>query len=57
VGRDDRYDIQFQWPKKTGDERRVVSQKAILDQLALMGLELVPNREPVEMLVVEHATD
>ncbi|MCI0540297.1 MAG: TIGR03435 family protein [Verrucomicrobiales bacterium] len=53
----DRYDIRFEWPKASGEERRALSRNAILDQLDRMGLQLVPNLEPVEMLVVEHATD
>jgi uncharacterized protein (TIGR03435 family) len=53
----DCYDIEFQWPKASGQKRTALSRKAILDQLDRMGLELVTNREPIEMLVVERGTN
>ena len=43
----DRYDITFQW-EDTQDVKQALS-----DELAQAGLELVPSREPIEMLVVE----
>ena len=42
-----KYDITFQW-EQGQNERRALS-----DELAQAGLELVPDREPIEMLVVE----
>jgi uncharacterized protein (TIGR03435 family) len=41
------YDITFQWEDVEG------KKQALTDELAQAGLELVPSREPVEMLVVE----
>jgi uncharacterized protein (TIGR03435 family) len=45
-----RYDIHLQWKSQPGEPDTESFQQAILDQL---GLELVPGREPIEMLVVE----
>jgi uncharacterized protein (TIGR03435 family) len=41
------YDITFQWQDAEG------KKQALTDELAQAGLELVPSREPIEMLVVE----
>jgi uncharacterized protein (TIGR03435 family) len=41
------YDITFQWEDAQG------KKQALTDELAQAGLELVPSREPIEMLVVE----
>ena len=41
------YDITFQWDEAQG------KKQALTDELAQAGLELVPSREPIEMLVVE----
>jgi uncharacterized protein (TIGR03435 family) len=46
-GLGDRYDITFQW------EDAQSQKKALSDELAQAGLELVPSRESIEMLVVE----
>ena len=43
------YDITFQWDEAQG------KKQALTDELAQAGLELVPSREPIEMLVVEKA--
>jgi uncharacterized protein (TIGR03435 family) len=42
-----RYDITFQWEDVNNREQ------AVSNELAQAGLELVPSREPIEMLVVE----
>jgi uncharacterized protein (TIGR03435 family) len=44
-----KYDITFQW--EDGQDM----EQALADELAQAGLELVPSREPIEMLVVEKA--
>ena len=41
------YDITFEWNDAEG------KKQALTDELAQAGLELVPSREPLEMLVVE----
>ena len=47
------YNFEFQWPSPiTGTPQ---AGSAIREQLAQFGLELVPSREPIEMLVVENA--
>jgi uncharacterized protein (TIGR03435 family) len=46
------YDINLQWKTRA---RRHEKEAAVLDQLNQLGLELVPGREPIEMLVVEKA--
>jgi RNA polymerase sigma factor (sigma-70 family) len=54
TGLTDRYDTDLKWIQKGSyqtDSKTL--QNALLDQL---GLELVPSREPVEMLVVEKAS-
>jgi len=43
------YDFTFQWEDVQG------MQQALSNDLAQAGLELVPGREPIEMLVVEKA--
>ncbi len=43
------YDITFQWEDAQG------KKQALTDELAQAGLELVPSRESIEMLVVEKA--
>ena len=52
TGLTDHYDINLQW--KTRD-RQADREKAVINQLAQLGLELVPGREPIEMLVVEQS--
>jgi uncharacterized protein (TIGR03435 family) len=47
AGLADTYDLTLQWGEQD-DAKQVVTEK-----LAQAGLELVPHREPVEMLVVE----
>jgi uncharacterized protein (TIGR03435 family) len=42
-----RYDITFQW--EDGQDEK----QALTNELAQAGLELVPDREPIEMLMVE----
>jgi uncharacterized protein (TIGR03435 family) len=46
------YDIQINWRPRAGESDQDAFKRALLEQL---GLELVPGREPVEMLVVEKA--
>jgi uncharacterized protein (TIGR03435 family) len=48
-----RYDVKLKWHEsKSGHTNPEDLKQALLDQL---GLELVPDRQPVEMLVVEKA--
>jgi uncharacterized protein (TIGR03435 family) len=44
------YDVHFKWRWDDSSSEAEVFKQALLDQL---GLELVPGRESVEMLVVE----
>jgi uncharacterized protein (TIGR03435 family) len=46
------FDITLKWKQSNGETTIPELKQAVLDQL---GLELVPSREPVEMLVVEKA--
>jgi len=48
------FDIDLSWRQKDGDPKNEALKQALLDQL---GLELVPSRQPIEMLVVERAKD
>ena len=53
-----RYDFEIQWQEPlglTGEAHRLALQPVIEAQLNQLGLELVPTREPIEMLVVESA--
>jgi RNA polymerase sigma factor (sigma-70 family) len=50
TGLTNKFDIDFKWQRKNGDAEKEALKQALLDQL---GLELVPSREPIEMLVVE----
>jgi uncharacterized protein (TIGR03435 family) len=43
-------DLDLRWNKLAGETVEDTTKRVLLDQL---GLELVPSREPVEMLVVE----
>ncbi len=52
MGATKRYSIDLKWEESAGDLEHQALQKAMLDQL---GLELVPSREPIEMLIVEKA--
>jgi len=52
TGLNDRYDFHLQWQPRAGEPNRDAFRRAMLDQL---GLELVPGRESIEMLVVEKA--
>ena len=45
-----RYDVSLQWTTPRGQISNQQFKQLLLNQL---GLELVPNREPIEMLVVE----
>lgn len=45
-----RYDVSLRWTTSSGKISSSEFKKLLLDQL---GLELVPSREPIEMLVVE----
>ncbi|HUA66213.1 MAG TPA: TIGR03435 family protein [Alphaproteobacteria bacterium] len=47
------YNFELQWPSRLTGTDKVGS--TIRDQLAQFGLELVPSRESIEMLVVEKA--
>jgi uncharacterized protein (TIGR03435 family) len=44
------YDIQFDWKPRPGETDKEAYQRALLEQL---GLQLVPDRVPIEVLVVE----
>jgi uncharacterized protein (TIGR03435 family) len=44
------YDVDLKWKPKLGQSDQDALRQALLDQL---GLQLVPGREMVEMLVVE----
>jgi len=51
TGLSKQYDYYLKWDEKDRDHLNSTGlQRALLDQL---GLELVPSREPIEMLVVE----
>jgi uncharacterized protein (TIGR03435 family) len=55
TGLTDAYDIDFHWNAKLiGDALKKEIQRALGEQL---GLQLVPDRRPMEMLVVERAKD
>jgi uncharacterized protein (TIGR03435 family) len=47
---DKHYDIHINWQTEAGESNDDAFKRALHDQL---GLELVPSREPIEMLVVE----
>jgi len=48
-----RFDINIKWPEQDWEHRNSDALKQVL--LDELGLEMVPSREPVEMLVVEKA--
>ena len=51
-----RYSFDIQWNEhiwSSPEVRRVAMQQALLNQLDQLGLELVPSREPIAMLVVK----
>ena len=50
TGLNGRYDIHLQWQPRPGESDRDAFRRAMLEQ---MGLELVPGREAIEMLIVE----
>ena len=52
TGLSGRFDMDLRWNQAVGNANRDAFQQALQDQL---GLELVPSREPIEMLVVERA--
>ena len=48
-----RYDVKLKWHESNSGHTEPEDMKqALIDQL---GLELVPGREPIEMLVIEKA--
>ena len=50
------YDFDIQWAEQkwsSPEARMSAIKQALLNQLDQFGLELVPSREPIEMLVVE----
>jgi uncharacterized protein (TIGR03435 family) len=56
TGTNAKYDFAYQWaePKGlTGEARKIALRPVIEEQLTQLGLELMPSREPIEMLVVE----
>jgi uncharacterized protein (TIGR03435 family) len=56
LGLSGNYDFSFEWDEHEGDSRDVANtrmRQAITRELNQLGLELVPGREPIEMLVVE----
>jgi uncharacterized protein (TIGR03435 family) len=50
TGLNGRYDVHLKWRRRPGETDNDAYKRALLEQL---GLELVPSREPIEMLVVE----
>jgi len=52
TGNTNKYDIDIKWQWQDKESEKDAFKRAVLDQL---GLELVPSREPIEMLVVEKA--
>jgi uncharacterized protein (TIGR03435 family) len=50
TGLTNNFDVELKWERKNDASRKDSFKKAVLDQL---GLELVPGRQPIEMLVVE----
>ena len=46
------FDLDLNWRPRPGQSEKGAIEQTLLDQL---GLELIPSREPVEMLVVEKA--
>jgi len=50
TGLTNRYAIDLRWNKRPGETTADTTKRVVLDQL---GLELVPSREPIEMLIVE----
>jgi uncharacterized protein (TIGR03435 family) len=50
TGLTNRIALDLRWKKLPGETVVDTTKRVVLDQL---GLELVPSREPVEMLVVE----
>ncbi len=52
-GLSSRYNFEFQWASNLTGTKRVAS--TMRDELDQAGLELVPSREPIEMMVVEKA--
>jgi uncharacterized protein (TIGR03435 family) len=50
TGLNKRYDIHIKWQAQAGESDKDAFKRALFDQL---GLELVPSRSPIEMLVVE----
>jgi len=51
TGLDGIYDIHIKWKKQAGESDNDAFQRAIHEQL---GLDLVPDKQPNEMLIVEH---
>jgi uncharacterized protein (TIGR03435 family) len=52
TGLNGHYDLDLKWKPEPGQSKADALQQALPDQL---GLELVPDRQPVDMLVVEKA--
>ncbi|HXI69548.1 MAG TPA: TIGR03435 family protein [Verrucomicrobiae bacterium] len=52
TGLKDHFDMDLNWKPRPGQPEKAAISETLLDQL---GLELVPGRAPVEMLVVEKA--
>jgi uncharacterized protein (TIGR03435 family) len=55
-----KYDFTLQWeePEKlTGEARLNALRPIIKEQIRQLGLELVPSREPIEMLIAEKANN
>ena len=50
TGLSGQYDMTLRWNQPVGEPNRQAIRQAVVDEL---GLELVPRREPIEMLVVE----
>ena len=51
TGLDGKYDIHIKWKKQAGETDNDAYKRALSEQL---GLSLVPDHQPMEMLIVEH---
>jgi len=52
TGLSGRFDLELQWQPKPGESEKEAYRRALSEQL---GLELVPDRAPIDLLIVEKA--